>query len=168
MVPRCCTCGASKISIPKLCSPGEHGSGHLACLRYLSFLFDCSCMLCSFGCQPSTAWKCCSHCQFFPLLHFEERHRFILNRTRCLLVAMKHDDESRLGAWQVLSNRVMHHANLPRQNIFKICQSRIFWGKTPIWFAPKSSWKSPQTWWPAWVACWDYVTISLTIAVQTI
>lgn len=24
-----------------------------------------------------------------------ERHRFILNRTRCLLIAMKHDDESR-------------------------------------------------------------------------
>lgn len=62
----------------------------------------------------------------FSIMHFEERHRFILNRTRCLLVAMKHDDESRLGAWQVLSNRVMHHANLPRQNIFKICQSRIF------------------------------------------
>ncbi len=88
VVPCCCTCRTlACLKNPKaakaLFLPGEWGSGHLACFRYVSFLFDCSCMLCSFRCQPSSSWTCCSHCQFFrygfwgtPSIHTEQNPLF--------------------------------------------------------------------------------------------
>ena len=59
----------------------------------------------------------------------QERHRFILNGTRCLLIAMKHDDESRQenqGHWKSMIIASRHISTFADVGSHWICINNVF------------------------------------------